>query len=63
MKQTLKQLQDETKHTEMGKILNFEVEKAKRMDGKLDFDDVEIGEIDEMGVPAGECDMRTKNAY
>ncbi len=60
MKQTLKQLQDETKHTEMGKILNFEVEKAKRMDGKLDFDDVEIGEIDEMGGTAGECDMRTK---
>ncbi len=60
MKQTLKQLVEETKDTPMGQILAFEKKRAERMDGKLNFDDVEIGEVDEMGDAAGDCDMFTK---
>lgn len=57
---TLKAYREENRGTKKGQLLDFEVEKAKRMDGKLNFDDVEIAEVDEMGDVAGDHDMVTK---
>lgn len=59
---TLKQVRDAGKDTKKGKHLNAQVEKARRMDGLLSFDDVEVVEAEELGHDvAGDCDMCTKH--
>lgn len=59
---TIKEARESDKKSRKGKLLNATVEKAQRMDGLLNFDNVEIAEIEEMGHEvAGDCNMCTKH--